>query len=243
MSNTAKTIIWVCIFSIAMAALESAVVVYLRALFYPDGFTVAFRLIDERILRVELLRELATLVMLIALGYIAGKTFAHRLAYFLLAFAIWDIFYYAWLKVLIDWPATFSDWDILFLIPFTWLGPVWAPLVCSLTMIVQAFVLLTSRRPVGKIIWTFLISGSVLILFTFMVDYGTMIVENGFAQDFPNLLQNPEFLSLASQLSPQPFSWIIFCMGEAILAAGIYFQYRGFGSLKELFRSPGVVSP
>src|SRR5690349_14247608 len=120
MKSHVKTFVVVCMFSIAMAALESAVVVYLRALYYPDGFSVAFRLIDESIVKVELLRELATIIMLLAIGQLAGKTFNERFAYFLLSFAVWDIFYYGWLKVLIDWPSTLLDWDILFLIPFTW---------------------------------------------------------------------------------------------------------------------------
>jgi hypothetical protein len=33
-----KTIIWLAVFSMAMGYLESAVVVYLRKLYYPDGF-------------------------------------------------------------------------------------------------------------------------------------------------------------------------------------------------------------
>ncbi len=47
----------VAVFAIAMAALEGAVVVYLRALYYPGEFTVAFRVIDEKILLVELVRD------------------------------------------------------------------------------------------------------------------------------------------------------------------------------------------
>ena len=227
MSTSTRTFVVVCIFSVAMAALESAVVVYLRALYYPDGFSVAFKIIDENIVQVELLRELATLVMLVTVGYLAGKTFPERLAYFLLSFAIWDIFYYGWLKVLIDWPASLMEWDILFLIPFTWLGPVLAPILCSLTMILLAVVLLRSQRPVQAVVWSCLIGGSLLILYTFMADYGWLIVDNGFVHDYPLLLHNQEFLEVASAFLPQKFNWLIFGLGEVILLAGVYLQHRG----------------
>ncbi|MDQ2656834.1 MAG: hypothetical protein M3Y60_05385 [Bacteroidota bacterium] len=227
MNTTPKTFLWVGIFAIAMAALESAVVVYLRALYYPDGFSVVFRLIDPDILKVELLREMATLVMLVAVGYIAGKNFTERLAYFLLAFAVWDIFYYGWLKILIDWPASVFEWDILFLIPFTWLGPVWAPLVCSVTMIALGVVLLASPKPVSSVVWTLLIAGSSFILYAFMVDYGKLILGNGFAAHYPNLLQNEDFLKLVSQFSPKSFSSVIFWLGEGLLTAAIYMHHRG----------------
>lgn len=99
MKSALRTIGAVSIFSIAMAALESAVVVYLRALYYPEEFNVQFKIIDEHILLIEIVREVATLLMLSAVSYIAGNNFRERLAYFLLSFAVWDIFYYGWLKV------------------------------------------------------------------------------------------------------------------------------------------------
>ena len=234
MNTSVRTFGMVCIFSVAMAALESAVVVYLRALYYPDGFSVAFRLIDEHIIQVELLRELATLIMLVSVGYLAGKNFAERMAYFLLSFAVWDIFYYAWLKVLIDWPASIMEWDILFLIPFTWLGPVLAPILCSLTMILLALVLLRNQRAVSPLVWTFLIGGSLLILYTFMEDYGRLIIANGFVDDYPLLLQNEDFLNIASGFLPQSFSWFIFAMGEMLLLAGVFFQHSGITGVKGL---------
>lgn len=226
MNTPAKTIWAVCIFSVAMAALESAVVVYLRTLYYPDGFSVAFRLIDESVVRVELLRELATLVMLAAIGYIAGKDLKDRFAYFLLSFAIWDIFYYAWLKVLIDWPATLLEWDILFLIPFTWLGPVLAPLICSVTMILLALVILFRPKPILRMAWGLLAAGSLLILFTFLQDYGWIILNNGFMPDYTNLLRNNDFIRLASGYIPGSYNWPVFLLGELFLLAGVFFQYR-----------------
>src|SRR6478609_656709 len=147
-------------FSIAMAALESAVVVYLRALYYPDGFTVAMKMIDQQILLVEIAREAATVIMLLGVGWLAGKNFKDRFAYFLMSFAVWDIFYYLWLKVFINWPSSVLEWDILFLIPITWLGPVLAPVICSVTMILLALVILQSNKQLTMGLWGLLLVGS-----------------------------------------------------------------------------------
>src|SRR6478609_10145378 len=171
-----KTILVVSGFSIAMAALESAVVVYLRALYYPDGFTVVMKLIDQKILLIEIAREAATVVMLLGVGWLAGKNLKDRFAYFLLSFAVWDIFYYLWLKVFINWPSSVFEWDILFLIPFTWLGPVLAPVICSVTMILLAAVILrTSDVKISNLSMSMLVIGSLLILYTYLCDYGIIL--------------------------------------------------------------------
>ena len=228
MNTTTKTIGVICIFSIAMAALESAVVVYLRALYYPDGFSVAFKLIDEKILGVEIMREAATLMMLLSVGYLAGKNLQTRIAYFLLAFAVWDIFYYAWLKVFVDWPASIFDWDILFLIPITWLGPVLAPIICSLTMILLAVVLISGSRRATPVLWTMLLTGTAFVLFTFLEDYGGLLIRNGLLSGYASILKNDEFIRIASDYMPTTFNWGIFFVGEAFFLLGIIFQYYGF---------------
>ena len=61
--------------------------------------------------------------MLLAVAYIAGGNGPQRFGYFLLSFGIWDVFYYVFLKVLIGWPESLLTWDVLFLIPLTWVGP------------------------------------------------------------------------------------------------------------------------
>ncbi|HET9486231.1 MAG TPA: hypothetical protein VFO54_02305 [Chryseosolibacter sp.] len=222
MNTTAKTISVISVFSVAMAALESAVVVYLRALYYPEGFTVAFKIIDEKILLIELMREAATVLMLLSVGFLAGKDLKSRMAYFLLSFAVWDIFYYGWLKVFINWPLSLFEWDILFLIPFTWLGPVLAPIICSVTMILLAMALLFNDRDLTVTGWSLLLSGCALILYTFMADYGTLIIGNGFLSDYATLIRNEDFLSVASAYTPAPFNWTVFGIGELLLLAGIF---------------------
>jgi hypothetical protein len=214
-------------FSIAMAALEGAVVVYLRALYYPDGFTVAFRLIDQHIVLVELVREIATIVMLATVGYLAGKNFNSRFAAFLIGFAVWDIWYYIWLKLFIGWPASLLEWDILFLIPWTWLGPVLAPVICSATMLVLAFMLL--RNTAGewsKLDVALLSAGIFTILFTFLSDYGSIIFQNNLTREYATLLTNKEFVSIASAYVPKSYNWFLFAVGEGFFACLIYRMYR-----------------
>ena len=121
-------------FAAAMGYLEAAVVVYLRALYYPEGFSFPLKLIPSEMAVIEIVREAATIVMLFAVAMLAGKRFWERLGYFIILFGVWDIFYYVWLKVAIGWPAGMFDNDILFLIPLPWIGPVIAPVLISILM-------------------------------------------------------------------------------------------------------------
>ena len=119
----------VVVFAIAMAWLESATVYYLRVLvgrldpYQPNPLPIHGALGS-----VELVREAATLVMLLTVGMLAGRTWPTRLGYSAIAFGVWDIFYYVFLKVIYDWPKSLFDWDILFLLPLPWWGPVLAPM-------------------------------------------------------------------------------------------------------------------
>jgi len=146
LATTFKRFCVVIIFGIAFAYIEAAVVVYLRTIFHPDGF--AFPLHDFPIgqhynfLLTEIGRETATLVLILSSAWLIGRNLQQRFAYFLAIFAIWDIFYYIWLKILINWPGSIMDWDILFLIPITWAGPVLAPLLISLTLLLFAIIIL-----------------------------------------------------------------------------------------------------
>jgi hypothetical protein len=137
----------VVVFGIAFAYIEAAVVVYLRTIFHPSGFT--FPLTEfgisplwKQLLLTETGREAATLVLMLTAACLFGKNNQQRFAFFLTIFAVWDIFYYIWLKVLIDWPGSIMDWDILFLIPRPWAGPVLAPILISLTLLAFAVIIL-----------------------------------------------------------------------------------------------------
>jgi len=147
LKTTLKTFLIVVVFGIAFGYIEAAVVVYLRQIFYPDGFTFPLSIfgidaLSKRILLTEIGREAATIVLIFTGAWLFGHTHQRRFAYFMIIFAVWDIFYYVWLKVLLDWPASIMDWDILFLIPVTWASPVLYPVLISATLIVFAAVIL-----------------------------------------------------------------------------------------------------
>lgn len=146
-------------FAFAMANVETMIVVYLRRLYYPEGFQFPLVVIDVPTFLLELLREAATVVMLATFGIAAGRTKAGRFAYFMIGFGLWDIFYYVWLKLILNWPASLLTWDILFLIPVPWIGPVIAPVSVACTLIGMGVVILRleARGPVlpaGKAVWS-----------------------------------------------------------------------------------------
>jgi hypothetical protein len=175
MKTTLKRFCIVVVFSIAFAYIEAAVVVYLRTIFHPQGFT--FPLTEfgisplwKRLLLTEIGREAATLVLMFTSVWLFAVNRQQRFAYFATIFAVWDIFYYVWLKALINWPASLFDWDILFLIPFPWAGPVLAPLIVSITLLVFAAVVLyrssiTGAVKVSTLEWfAFILAGLVVVV-------------------------------------------------------------------------------
>ncbi|MDZ7261664.1 MAG: hypothetical protein ONB05_06130 [candidate division KSB1 bacterium] len=189
MNNTSfKKLSWVSLFGIAMALLEAAVVVYLRQLYYPEGFEVPLKMLPRFILMVELGRELATIVMLLTVGILTGKDFQERVCYFAYVFGIWDIFYYVWLKLLLDWPLSLLEWDILFLIPLPWVGPVAAPIIVSLCLITGAVIILfleTKGKPVfiTKGDWLILVVAALIIVLSFLWDY-SMVLNQHFPERY-----------------------------------------------------------
>ena len=134
MRDIGKRFLWVSAYAIAMALLEAVVVVYIRGLLRITNDHVAL----GSYMTMETWREAATLVMLAAVGWLAGHKRLDRWAYGWFAFGMWDIGYYVWLKVLIDWPASLLSLDTLFLIPLTWWGPVLAPMLIAALMCVVA---------------------------------------------------------------------------------------------------------
>jgi hypothetical protein len=74
--------------------------------------------------------------MLVAVGWLAGRNGRTRLCYSLIAFGAWDILYYVFLAMIVGWPQSLLDWDVLFLIPLPWWGPVIAPAMIAALMIV-----------------------------------------------------------------------------------------------------------
>ena len=171
------------IFAIAMALLESAVVIYLREIMYPEGFGFPLAPILPHLALTEILREAATLVMLICIGLLAARSFSQRFAWFVYSFAIWDIFYYVFLWLLLGWPESIMTWDILFLIPAPWTGPVITPLMITLLMLLLSLSILVNGgrgkdTRMESLEWGVLIIGSLIVITSFVWDYMRHMLEH-----------------------------------------------------------------
>jgi hypothetical protein len=133
------------LFGIAMAHLEGVVVVYLRKVFEifdSQSNKDLLKKFPKPYILIEKTREAATIIMLVTLAFLVGKTWLDIIIVFLWTFAFWDLFYYISLYLLIKWPPKFTTIDVLFLIPRPWIAPVWVPIGISLTTIVIITVLL-----------------------------------------------------------------------------------------------------
>jgi len=170
-----RKLIWVSLFAIAFGYVEASVVVYLRAIYYPGMFEFPLKMIRTDHLVVELFREAATIIMLAAIGIIAGRKGWQRFGFFCIAFGVWDIFYYLWLKATLNWPASPADWDVLFLIPVPWIGPVYSAASVALLMtlcgvdIVVRTSLQKHFRPT-LLSWLLALAATAIILYSFVYD-------------------------------------------------------------------------
>ena len=206
------------LFGVSFGYIEAAVVTYSGALyesvrqrFYPqhppsDVFPLLTeRQLEEagpeqlRLLKAELAREAATLVMVAAVAVGVGRNGMQSLAAFLVAFGTWDVSFYAFLKLLHDWPGSLLTWDLLFLLPVPWTAPVLAPILVSLSMIGAGLVLLArdgtgSRVRLGVFHWVGLLVAGAVLLTAFTWD----------------------FRSIAGGGLPRSFNWPLFALGEAI---------------------------
>ena len=137
-----KRLLVAALFGVAFGFVEAAVVVYLRAAtgLWPGPQVKALAAFPEGLLRIECFREVATMIMLGAIALLAGKSAKEKVVVFLWTFAVWDIFYYVWLRITIGWPTSLTNPDLLFLIPVPWVAQVWFPiLVSGLTAVVIWF--------------------------------------------------------------------------------------------------------
>jgi hypothetical protein len=213
------------VFAVAMGFLEAIVVVYLRMIYYPEGFDFPLALIPPEVLSIEWVREIATLVMLGGVGIIAGRNNLQRLFYALFAFGVWDIFYYMALKIFLAWPASLLTWDLLFLIPIPWLGPVLAPVICSVTMIIMAVVIIGKQergytvRP-SLTDWVLIYGGAAVILYTFLIDYSLLIIDSGILSSGSTPADAETLFSMINQYIPDRYRWLLFIAGELLIIAG-----------------------
>jgi len=225
-----RTVAALFLFGISFGYVEAAVVVYLRALYDPirqrlhpeRGPDDVFPLItpqelanagseNPRRLVIEIGREAATIVMLGSVALAVAGNLHKWIAAFVIAFGVWDIAFYAFLKLMIHWPESLGTWDILFLIPLPWVGPVWAPVLVALTMIVCGLISLRAGGVRGRWShWAGVLAGAVVIIIAFVWD----------------------FRNTSAGGIPKVFNWPLFLAGEAIglsafLAALSIPEFRG----------------
>jgi len=208
---TNKKIISVGLFGIAMAYLETAVVVYLRRMYGITDFSLGGPTFDPFVGAIEVGREFATLIMLLTVGWAAGKSLQDRIGYSLMIFGVWDIFYYIWLWVLIRWPKSFLETDLLFLIPLPWWGPVIAPMLIALLMVIGGIsaVLLENkgcRIQFSAVDWVAIVLGIIILLYSFMRDAIKTL---------------PADAETLSKLRPSAFNWWIYIPGLVLLGYGV----------------------
>lgn len=225
------------IFSIAMGILEAIVVVYLRKIFYSTGFKFPLKLIPGPILKVEILREFCTIIMLVSIALIAGRNKLQSFSYFLFCFAVWDISYYVGLKMILGWPPSLFTWDVLFLIPFPWIGPVLAPLISSFTMIVLSllFLFMLNRNKNFKVKiaeWIFICLGTAFIFISFMWAYASIIISDNLLKSILTFKhQNLDNITL--NFSPTSYHWIIFTLGILSIYFSIFLILKRYVSAQE----------
>lgn len=223
-----RVVVALFLFGISFGYVEAAVVVYLRAIYDPirerlhpgrqphDLFPLISpqQLADAgpenpRRLVIEIGREAATMAMLAGIALACGRTLYESIAAFAIVFGVWDIAFYGFLRLMIHWPESLATWDILFLIPLPWIGPVWAPVLVALTMIVCGLIALRNGGlPIPGRSWLGILAGALVIILAFVWD----------------------FRNIAAGGTPNHFNWLLFFAGEAIglLAFTAALRNRGY---------------
>ena len=202
----------VVVYAIAMAWVESAVVFYIRTHVdriephQPEPLPLIGVLGP-----VELIRELATMVMLFTVGCLAGQTRRERIGYMAVAFGVWDIFYYVFLKMMCGWPHSLLDWDVLFLLPLPWWGPVLAPVLISLLMILWGtFASQFEQEHTSTLsnhrAWILNFAGVALGLYVFMAD---------------SIAAAHRGLDEIRTVLPDNFNWSLFCVALMLMSAPV----------------------
>lgn len=209
---------FIALFAIAMANAEAAAVSYLRELYGIEDLVRDLPAAADRFTAIEIGREVATMVMLLSVGLIAGRKLQDRLGAFVFAFGVWDIAYYVWLAIFAGFPHSPLDWDVLFLIPLPWWGPVLAPALIAAVMAVggAAAVYGADRGVSWRLSRTnaaIAAAGIAIVLYTFMADA---------------LGAAPDGAAAVRHVRPSDFQWGPFAMGFVVMSwAGLRVTWPG----------------
>ena len=188
--GTAGRYVWLLVLGLAVGWFEASVVVYLREILYPEGFRFPVAPIPDRLAAVEIAREAASIALLAAAARLAGRVFLERFAAFMVLFGVWDLAYYGGLRLVLGWPGALSDWDILFLIPVPWVGPIWAPCAVSAALgVAGSYLYWTADRPrkPRPADWVAAIVGGLVVVLSFVADW-RVVPEHRVPSAFPSWL-------------------------------------------------------
>ena len=199
-------------FAIAMAWVEASSVFYIRALVDRiEPYQANPLPVHDALGSVELWREAATLVMLATVGLLAGRTWRRRAGYAAIAFGTWDIFYYLFLRMITGWPRSLLDWDILFLLPLPWWGPVLAPVSIALVMILWGTLATQSDDHATAARWPWALAG-----------VGCAVALGVFMTDAWRAL--PQGRDAILQVLPTTFNWPLFAIALLLIASPVLHQ-------------------
>lgn len=201
-------ILLVVAFAVAMAYVEAAAVTYLREAYGITDIVRDLPRAPDRLTAIEIGREAMTMVMLLAVGAIAGRKLQDRIGYFVLAFGAWDIAYYGWLALFLGWPRSPLDWDVLFLIPLPWWGPVVAPASIAAMMVIGGIAAVAQAERgmawrMTRVNVGIAAAGIALVLYTFMADAIAAV---------------PDGSDAVSKVRPGTFAWPLFLAGFGVMS-------------------------
>ena len=213
--------IWVVTFAIAFAWVEGSVVVYLREIYFDGSFHFPIfteweggKFVMDKLTPIELGREIAAILMVVAVGCAAGKNSLQKFCFFMIAFGIWDIFFYLWLWVMVRWPESLMTWDILFFIPLPWVGPVITPVLIALAMAAAGSLIIYYDEKGCVIHWRW---------YDWAVELSCgLLMIMAFCWDWKNIMRIPD--GVVRSGIPNPFAWWLYV--PAYLFSVIYCAVR-----------------
>jgi hypothetical protein len=109
------------------------------------------------------------------------------------------------------WPRTLLDWDILFLLPLPWWGPVLAPVSIALLMIVWGTLATQSGDDTNDARWSLALAGIgiVLALAVFMTEAWRAL---------------PDGRDAVLRVLPTTFNWPLFWVALLLMALPVLYQ-------------------
>jgi hypothetical protein len=168
----------------------------------------------DPLVRIEFVREIATILMLIAAGCLAGRNGLQKFCFFMIAFGLWDIFYYIWLYVMAGWPEGLMTWDLLFYVPLPWVGPVITPTLIALAMVLAGSIIVYLQERGYTVAWRW---------YDMAVELGLgLLMIIAFCWDWKNIIQLPGEVERTG--IPNPFAWWLYL--PAFILAVVYFAIR-----------------